>query len=115
MKAFKIFVPEHGHQAGALRMDYRGEVSIELKADTSWSPNSDILHDSRITLNLGEIKPEGALHQKCYLVTVEELPGPVENEHQREYYERVIKERLEKEMREAGMSNEMIRRLKNVS
>ena len=115
LKAFKIFVADGGHQAGAVRMDYRGEVSIDLKADTSWSPGSDILHNSRITLNLGEVKPTGDMHQKSYIVTIEELPGPNAGEHQREYYQRVIQDREEQELRNAGVSNDMIRRLKNVS
>lgn len=111
MKAFKIFSPQRD---GAVQMDYQGNVTLGLKADTSWSPNSDIQHDSQISLNLGEIKPTGELYQKSYLVTVEEVKLN-EGEHQREGYQRIIDERVEKEMRECGMSNEMIRRLKNVS
>jgi hypothetical protein len=112
MKAFKIFVPTDGLH-GAVRMNYNGDVRLELKADTSWSPSSDILFDSHITLSLGDIKPTGDLHRKVYLVTVEEAtlePG----EHQREGYARIVREKEEKELKEAGMSNDMIRRLKNV-
>jgi hypothetical protein len=89
VKAYKIFVPTDGC-AGAVTMDYRGEVTLSLKADTSWSPSSDIQSGSHITLNLGDIRPTGDLHKKIYVVTIEEINGPPTGEHQREYYTRVI-------------------------
>ena len=114
MKAYKIFVPASGSQ-GAITMDYRGEVSLHLKADTSWSPSSDILSDSHIILNLGDVRPTGDLHKKVYVVTIEEAaPNTIEND-QRTYYARLIREKETQDLKEAGMSNDMIRRLKNVS
>ena len=113
MKAFKIFVPEDACR-GSVRMDYQGNVSLELKADTSWSPRSDIESESRITLNLDQITPTGDLHKKMYLVTIEEVsmnPG----EHPSEGYKRIIAEREEQALREAGIAPSMARRLKNVS
>lgn len=109
MKAYKIFVPS------AVTMDYRGEVTISLKADTSWSPSSDIQPGSHITLNLGDIRPTGDLHKKVYVVTIEEAaPNTVEND-QRAYYARLIHEKEAQDLKDAGMSNDMIRRLKAVN
>jgi hypothetical protein len=113
VKAYKIFVPTDGCE-GAITMDYRGEVTLSLKADTSWSPCSDIRSDSHITLNLGDIIPTGDLHKKVYVVTIEEAaPNTIEND-QRAYYARLIREKEAQDLKEAGMSNDMIRRLKNV-
>jgi hypothetical protein len=113
MKAFKIFVPEDGCN-GSVRMDYQGNVTLELKADTSWSGSSDILAESRIALNLGDIIPTGDLHKKLYLVTVKEVSMHA-GEHPSDGHKRIIREREEQALKEAGMSNDMIRRLKNVS
>ena len=112
MKAFKIFVPMDGMN-GALRMNYEGKVSLELKADTSWSPSSDIMQDSHIRLHLDQIAPTGDLHRKVYLVSIEEVKLNA-GEHQREGYARIIAEREAEELRNAGASNDLIRRLKNV-
>jgi hypothetical protein len=95
-------------------MDYQGNVALELKADTLWSPSSNILAESRIALNLDQIAPTGDLHRKMYLVTIEEVsmtPG----EHPSDGYKRIIAEREEQALREAGITPSMARRLKNVS
>jgi len=113
VKAFKIFVPTDGCH-GAVRMDYQGNVMLELKADTLWSPSSDILSDSHITLNLDQIKPTGDLHKKVYIVTVEEVSLNA-GEHPRESYQRIISEREEQELKDAGMSPGLVRRLKVAS
>ena len=114
MKAYKIFVPTDGCE-GAISMDYRGEVTLSLKADTSWSPRSDIRSDSHITLNLGDIIPTGDLHKKVYVVTIEEAtPNTGDNTHQSAYYASLIHAKEEQDLKDAGVSNDMIRRLKNV-
>lgn len=113
MKAFKIFVPMDGSR-GAVKMDYQGNVALDLKADTSWSPNSDIMADSHITLNLGDIRPTGDLHRKMYIVTIEEIRMPADL-HQREFFTQIIREREEKELQDSGISPSITRRLKNVS
>ena len=112
MKAYKIFVPTDGCE-GAITMDYRGEVTLSLKADTSWSPSSDIMQDSHIRLHLDQIAPTGDLHRKVYVVSIEEVKLNA-GEHQREGYARILAEREAEELRDAGVSNDMIRRLKNV-
>lgn len=111
MKAFKIFIPTEG----GVKMDYNGTVTLNLKADTSWLLSSDILSESRVTLNLGDIRPSVELYKKVYVVTVEEIAGPNAGEHQREYYERIIREREEEEMKNAGLSPSLTRRLKTVN
>ena len=115
MKAFKIFVPMDGLN-GAVRMTYSGDVSLELKADTSWSRSSDIMADSHIRLHVGDIGISGPkeLHQKIYLVSIQEVKLN-EGEHPSDGFKRITLEAEEAEMRSAGMSNDMIRRLKNVS
>jgi hypothetical protein len=113
MKAFKIFVPDNDGR-GAIRMDYQGQVTLDLKADTSWAPSSDIERDSHITLSLGDIKPTGDLHLKLYLVTVEEV-SLNDNEHPSDGYKRIIDEREEQELKAMGLSNSMTRRLKGIS
>ena len=108
MKAYRIFVPT------AVTMDYQGEVTLSLKADTSWSPPSDIQSASHVNLNLGDIRPTGDLHKKVYVVTIEEsVPNTIDND-QRAYYARLIHEKEAQDLKDAGMSNDMIRRLKNV-
>ena len=114
MKAFKIFTTMDGCN-GAVRMDYEGRVSLELKADTSWSTSSDIMSDSHIRLSLGDIGLDGPkeLYRKLYLVSIEEVklnPG----EHPSDGHKRIIAEREAEELRNAGASNDLIRRLKNV-
>jgi hypothetical protein len=106
VKAFRIFVPNRD----AIRMDYKGEVTLDLTSETSWSPSSDI-PEGHIILSLGNIKPTGDLHKKVYIVTVEEVsmnPG----EHPREGYMRILAEREEQELKSLGLSNSMTRRLK---
>lgn len=111
MKSFKIFVPTDGLD-GAIRVTYEGEVHLQLKAESSWSLSSDILSDSRLNLNLGKVAPIGDLHRKSYMVTVEELNGPAEGEHKREYYARVVAEKEEQELTNAGISPSISRRLR---
>jgi hypothetical protein len=117
MKAFKIFVSADSGNSprSAVHMDYNGNVTLDLRADTSWSPSSDILANSRISLNLDKIAPTGDLHKKVYVVTIEELSGPSAEEHHREYYERIIREREEQELHSAGISPGIARRLKGIS
>lgn len=113
MKAFKIFVPDNDGLRGAIRMDYKGEVTLDLKADTSWSTGSDI-DEGNITLSLGDINPVGSeLHKKVYLVTVEEVS--LNGEHPSDGYRRIIAEREEQELKSMGLSNNMTRRLKGIS
>jgi hypothetical protein len=114
VKAFKIFAPDNDGLRGAIRMDYTGEVTLDLKADISWSTSSDI-YKGNITLNLGDIEPVGPeLHKKIYLVTVEEVKLN-ENERPSDGYKRIIQEREEQELAAAGISPSITRRLKSVA
>lgn len=115
MKAFKIFVPvsRTNLNRDAVRMSYEGSVALELKADTSWSASSDILPDSQISISLGQIVPTKELHNRIYLVTVEEVHLNAK-EHPSDGYKRITQEREEQELIRVGVSNDMIRRLKEV-